>query len=512
MAAVAEAPTATQQAYNELCGKLRELNALEGISGLLGWDEMVMMPGGASESRGAQKAALAGVVYDKKTDKEVGALLDRLKAQSSQLTPVQSAVVRDSSKTYTKATALPKELVQRIAKLETDAYVAWVEARKATDFSKFAPYLQEWVDVRRESARLIDPTADPYDVLLDDYEKGMTGARLDEIFEEVRAALVPLIAQLKSNGTPPDDSWLAGDYSTKDQAALCQEVALDMGFDLDNGRLDVSVHPFTGGAHPTDVRMTTRFKEHDLTEGLTGAVHETGHALYEQGRNLSPEWKDLPVNQALSMGIHESQSLLWERMVALGLPFAKYVTGKIRKHFPSFPDRDPSDLYSAVNVIKDPSFIRVESDEVTYGMHIILRYEMERALIKGELKVEDVPSVWNAKMKEYLGVTPGNDAQGCLQDVHWSAGLFGYFGTYLLGAMYACQIYQHAAKEIPDLEAKIEAGEFKPLREWLNANIHRRGSLDPSGDDLMKAVTGSPLKPSVFLDHLRSKYAKLYKL
>ncbi|KIZ02696.1 carboxypeptidase Taq [Monoraphidium neglectum] len=390
---------------------------------------------------------------------------------------------------------------------------AWVEARKASDFSKFAPFLQQWVDVRREAAALIDPSKDPYDVLLDDYEKGMTAARLDEIFEEVRGGLVPLIADLKSNGQAPDDNWLAGDYDTKDQAALCQEIALDMGFDLDNGRLDVSVHPFTGGAHPTDVRMTTRFKTHDLTEGLTGAVHETGHALYEQGRNLSSEWRDLPVNSALSMGIHESQSLFWERMVALGLPFCKYMTaGKIRKHFPAFPERPASDLYAAINVIKDPSFIRVEADEVTYGMHIVLRYEMERALISGELKVEDVPRVWNEKMQQYLGVTPENDAQGCLQDVHWSAGLFGYFPTYLLGAMYATQIYRHAAGQIPDLEAKIEAGEFKPLREWLNKNIHERGSLDASGDDLMTAVTGAPLTPSVFLGHLKSKYSGLYKL
>ncbi|GBF90989.1 hypothetical protein Rsub_03844 [Raphidocelis subcapitata] len=453
---------APAQAYEKLCGKLRELNALEGISGLLGWDEMVMMPPGAAEARGAQKSALSGVLHDKRTDPEMGALLEGLKA--SRLTPVQSAVVRDTAKAYKKATALPKALVQRIAKLETDAYVAWVEARKESDFSKFAPFLKEWVEVRRESARLIDADSDPYDVLLDDYEKGATAARLDEIFAEVRAGLVPLLASLKSRGTRPDDAWLAGDYDTKAQAALCEEVALDMGFDLQHGRLDVSVHPFTGGAHPTDVRMTTRFKAHDLTEGLTGAVHETGHALYEQGRNLTPEWRDLPVNSALSMGVHESQSLLWERMVALSPPFAQYISGKIRKHFPSFPERPPGQLHAAINTIKEPSLIRVEADEVTYGLHVILRYEIERALVRGELEVDDVPRVWNAKMRDYLGVEPENDAQGCLQDVHWSAGLFAYFPTYMLGAMYAAQIYQKAAAEIPDLEAKIAAGEFKPLR------------------------------------------------
>lgn len=510
--AAAVAEVSTSKAYEELTGKLRELDALNGISGLLGWDELVMMPEGAVGSRGAQKSALAGVLYDKRTDKQLGGLLQQLKAAAGELDPVQAAVVRDASRSYTRETAVPKELAQRIAKLETDAYVAWVAARKESNFSKFAPFLQQWVDVNKQKAAAIDPAAPAYDVLLDDYEKGMTSARLDEIFAEVRKGLVPLLAELREKGSPPDDAWLAGSYSLDTQAALCREVALALGFDTNNGRLDVSVHPFTGGSHPTDVRMTTRFKEGDLTEGLTGAIHETGHALYEQGRNLGKEWEGLPVNSALSMGIHESQSLFWERMVGLSQPFAEWLLPLVSKHFPEFPKRSAADFYAAENVIKSPSLIRVEADEVTYPLHIILRYEIERGLIDGTIKVEDVPSIWNQKMKDYLGTAPEDDAKGCLQDVHWSAGLFGYFPTYSLGAMYACQIYEHAKQQLPELEQQVAAGNFTPLREWLNEHIHRKGSLHPSGDALMTAVTGNALQPQVFLAYLRSKYSKLYKL
>eukprot|EP00879_Flechtneria_rotunda_P004762 GHRR01005032.1.p1 GENE.GHRR01005032.1~~GHRR01005032.1.p1 ORF type:complete len:544 (+),score=181.25 GHRR01005032.1:157-1788(+) len=511
-AAVMATATDVTKAYDELVKKLKELDALNGINGLLSWDELVMMPEGAVGSRGAQKAALAGVLYDKRTEPRLGELLSHLQDAKGTLDRVQAAVVRDAHRSYVRETAIPKDLAQRIAKLETDAYAAWVAARKASDFSRFAPFLQQWVDVSKQKAAAIDPSRSAYDVLLEDYEKGMTYARLDQIFAEVRKDLVPLIADLRSKGTAPSETWLNGIWAVEQQAALCKEVALALGFDTNIGRLDVSVHPFTGGSHPTDVRMTTRFKEHDLTEGLTGAIHETGHALYEQGRNLDPAWEGLPVGNSLSMGIHESQSLFWERMIGLSQPFAEWLLPRIRQHFPQFPERSAADLYEAVNVIKSPSLIRVESDEVTYPMHIILRYEIERGLLDGSVKVEDVPKVWNQKMKDYLGAVPETDAQGCLQDVHWSAGLFGYFPTYSLGAMYACQIYELAKQQLPELEQQVARGNFKPLKEWLNESIHKLGSLHPSGDELMKAVTGSPLKPQVFLSYLRSKYSKLYKL
>ena len=341
----------------------------------------------------------------------------------------------------------------------------------------------------------------------------MTSDRLNNLFAEVRDGLVPLIKEIKTKGTAPDASWLNGKYDLDQQALLCRQIALDLGFSLEKGRLDVSVHPFTGGAHPTDVRMTTRFKEEDLTEGLTGAIHETGHALYEQGRNDDPEWLDLPVSSAMSMGIHESQSLLWERMVALGLPFQSYLLPKIKQFFPSFPaDKTAKDLYEAQNAMRDPSLIRVESDEVTYTMHIILRYEIEQGLIGGTISADDVPTIWNSKMQEYLQVAVPSDSKGCLQDIHWAGGAMGYFPTYTLGAMYATQIYECAKDQIPRLEEQLAAGEFAPLRAWLNENIHRAGSLHATGDELMVAVTGKPLDPKVYLKYLRDKYTALYKL
>lgn len=436
----------------------------------------------------------------------------QLKDSTDMLTNVQSAVVRDAHKEYVRTTAIPKELAQKIAHLETTAYEAWIDARKSADFSKFSPSLQEWVDVNRQRAAFIDSAAPAYDVLLDMYEKGMLTSRLDAIFAEVRAGLVPLITELKTKGTSPDDQWLKGEYDTEVQAKLCRQIALDLGFDISKGRLDVSVHPFTGGSHPTDVRMTTRFKLDDLTEGLTGAIHETGHAMYEQGRNLDPEWKDLPVSLAMSMGIHESQSLLWERMVALNKPFQHYLLPKIREFFPAFPEATPESLYAAQNTMRDPSLIRVESDELTYTMHVILRYEIERGLIDGSVQVQDVPALWNAKMQEYLGVTPPDDAKGCLQDIHWAGGAMGYFPTYTLGAMYATQIYECAVDKIPGLEASLAKGDFTPLREWLNEHIHRLGSLYASGDELMVAVTGKPLDPQIYLSYLRKKYSEIYKL
>ncbi|KAF5829548.1 putative carboxypeptidase [Dunaliella salina] len=406
------APTMdVKQTYNEAAKKLKEVSVLGGITGLLGWDEMVMLPPGAVECRGQQKEALAGVMFDKRTDAELGRLLTEVKAAidagQSGLSPHECATIRDAHKDFVRTTAIPKDLAQAMAKLETEAYVAWVQAREQSDFSKFAPYLQQ-----------------------------------------VREGLVPLIQAIKAKGAASiDDSIVKGEFDVDKQAALCKQVALDIGFSLEKGRLDVSVHPFTGGAHSTDVRMTTRFKPDNVMEGLTGAIHETGHALYEQGRNL--DYDGLPVNQALSMGVHESQSLLWERMVALSPPFASYLLPRLKETFPGkFDKATPDMLFRAANVVQDPSFIRVESDEVTYPMHVILRYEIERGLISGEIQVDDVPKIWNAKMQQYLGVTLPTEAKGCLQDVHWGAGLMGYFPTYTLGAIYACQQHSDLCKII----------------------------------------------------------------
>mmetsp|Transcript_14162 Transcript_14162/g.36692 ORF Transcript_14162/g.36692 Transcript_14162/m.36692 type:complete len:567 (+) Transcript_14162:1-1701(+) len=497
--------------FEELAEQLRDMAALEGCSGLLGWDEMVMMPPEAASARGKQKAALAGVLHDKSTSPALGRLLALLdKADCSELNKYQRATIRIAARDFKRKASVTKRLAQRIAELETEAMQAWVEARKESDFGKFAPFLEEWVAVSREKARMIDPSRPAYDVLLEEFEPGMTSARIDAIFEELKAGLVPLLKELRS-GTRPDASFLSSPVSVDKQAEISRELAELLGFDTSKGRVDVSVHPFTGGTHPTDVRITTRYKEEDMREGMMATIHETGHALYEQGRNL--EYDGLPVNRAAGMGIHESQSLLWERMVALGEPFSRYLHPKLAATFPAMLEgRSQADLYAAMNVMNEKSMIRVESDEITYPLHIILRYELEKGLIEGSIEVKDLPKLWNEKMAEYLGCEPASDAEGVLQDVHWSAGAFGYFPTYSLGAMAACQIYKEAARCLPSLQDDIAAGNFEPLKTWLNQNIHEVGSLYATGDDLLKAVTGSKLDPQVYLNHLTSKYSVAYGL
>ncbi|CAK0875306.1 unnamed protein product, partial [Prorocentrum cordatum] len=362
---------------------------------------------------------------DRPRDREV--LLERLQGCAPALDEYRQATVREAARAYRKATCIPDDLVRREADLSSRAYQGWVQARQEKRWELFSPLLREWVELRRQRAALIDPSRPAYDVLADDYDPGLTGQRVSEVFGRVRDGLVPLLKSIRERGEKPDTAWLQGDFDTSKQADLCKDVAVALGFDLQNGRLDVSVHPFTGGAHPTDVRMTTRFKPDDITEGLTGAIHETGHALYEQGRNL--EHDGLPVSAAAGMAIHESQSLLWERMVGLSRPFAAYLLPKLQAQFPdAFAGRAPEELYVAMNAVKEVSMIRVEADEVTYPMHVILRFEIEKGLVEGSVDPDDVPALWNEKMREYLGVEPEDDAQGCLQDLHWSMGAIGNGG------------------------------------------------------------------------------------
>lgn len=541
-AAAPAAPAGVKADYAALCERLKEVSALSGVSGLLGWDEQVMMPPGAAELRARQGAALAGVIYEKETDAALGALLTRLAAAdlgAAGLDAYEVANVREASKAYRRRVALSKELAQREARLSSEGYQAWVAARKASDYSQFAPVLSQWLALTREKCAAIAPGAPLYDTALEPFEKGMTSARLDAVFSELRDGLVPLLADVKARGKPPDDSWLRGDFDVDKQAALCREIALQIGFDIERGRLDVSVHPFTGGAGPSDVRMTTRFKANDLTEGLTGAIHETGHALYEQGR-LGGAHDGLPVSDALSMGVHESQSLLWERCVALSPAFATFLLPKLREAFPQLPaGRTADDLYAALNRVSTRSAVRVEADELNYPLHIVMRYELEAGLLRGDISVEELPTLWNQKMREYLGVNVENDAEGVLQDVHWSAGAIGYFPvrlaasqtraaasqlvsdsllaslrrqSYTLGAMMAVQIFNAAKRDLPTLDADIAAGRFGGLKGWLNTRVHALGSLHGDADALMTAATGEPLRPAHFLQYLREKYSKIYKL
>lgn len=509
-------------------------HAHQSISGLLTWDELVMMPPGerAAATRAGAKAALARAAHAARTDPEIGALLDQLEREGADQAgdAWRAASIREARRAFARATALPEDVVAEKAALESEGYAAWAAARRSNDFPAFAPVLERIVALERRVAALLAPgvaapggggLAEPYDALLDGYEKGCTAARLDVLFSALKAGLIPLLAAVRGpQATAPDTGLLSAGapYDTAAQAALCEEVAVALGFDTAAGRLDVSVHPFTGGAGPGDVRMTTRFKPGDLVEGLTGAVHETGHALYEQALPAGPDARGLPIAAALSMGAHESQSLLWERHVGLSLPFARWLAPRLGAAFPAAwggGGPDPLALWRALNAVRAPedSLVRVEADELTYPAHVLLRFGLERAFINGSLAVADIPAAWAEASQALLGVVPPTDTLGCLQDVHWGGGAAGgYFPTYLLGAAAAAQLWEAAGRAMPGLEADVEAGRFAPLRAWLREGVHERGSAPASLDALLAEATGGPLSVAPLLRHLAAKYGAVYQL
>ncbi|KAG0051886.1 hypothetical protein BGZ83_003213 [Gryganskiella cystojenkinii] len=530
--------------YEKLCVRLKEINHLQGIAGILQWDQEVMMPVKAADSRAEQLSVFAGMAHELETSPILGSILqeleDRQKSQdlSSELNAYELANIRLSRKTYKEETVYPIELVKASAALQSKASHAWIEARKESNYAKFAPYLQDQIDMLRkkvaycmeaglcEETRRINEKARAslglkdgeecykgyYQALLDKYEPGFKEERLQALFGDLKKNLVPLIAKITEKNFQHDNSAIKGDFDVKKQTEFSHRLSKDIGFDTECGRLDVSTHPFTGGAHPTDVRMTTRYTINDLQEGITGTVHETGHSLYEQGR--SKEYRDLPVSQALSLGIHESQSLLWERMVGLGKPFWTHSLPLLKETFPEverIQGVSVEQFYNAFNRVES-GFIRIEADEVTYPLHIVLRYEIEKALVEGDITVAEVPALWNAKMKEYLGKDVKEDRVGCLQDTHWAFGLIGYFPTYTLGSIYAVQIYTAAKEANPNLEEHLAKGEFHVLKKWLNENIHQQGSVLESGDELIKGLTGKPLDASLYVEYLTEKYTKIYDL
>ena len=501
--------------YERLKEKLAEIDCLSSLAGLAGWDELTMMPSGehAAKLRSKASAVLAGVIHQKSIDEELGALIATARPTGAK----DVANVKRAKEEYERSAKIPADMAKKAAELQSEGYQTWVKARTAKDFKTFSPILKEWVDLVKARCELIKPGEDAFNTSLDEYERGMTAERLDEIFPVVKMCVVDLIKRVYEKESPValkkgENVVSGGTFDVETQAKLSKEIALKLGFDLEKGRLDVSVHPFTGGCGPGDVRMTTRYKENDLSEGLTGTIHETGHALYEQGRNVT-EYANQPVSRAHSMGVHESQSLLWERMVALSPSFSTFLLPELKKSFPKeFESVTEAQLHASLNVVRNPSVIRVEADELTYPLHILLRTELEIGLMRGEIAIDDLPKLWNEKMKQYLDVDIEDDSRGVLQDVHWSSGAFGYFPTYLLGAMYACQIYEAAKKALPTLEGDIAKGTFAPLREWLRVNVHDRGSECDSADDLLVLVTGKPLDAEAFTTYLTEKYTKLYDL
>ncbi|SEQ16840.1 carboxypeptidase Taq [Nitrosomonas ureae] len=498
------------QHYQNLVQKLEEITHLNGVMSTLGWDQEVMMPAGAGEARAKQMAALAGVIHERMTDPALGDCLNELKEKNSDcLSEVERCNISEALHSYELETKVPKRLVQELAELSSRGQGIWVMARQENKFSDFAPMLKRFLALKTEWAQRVSPDLNPYDANIDLFERGTTMDMITPIFERLKQELIPLIEAIQNHPQQPDTSFLQGRFALDKQEALARKISQDIGFNIQQGRIDVSVHPFCGGSHPTDVRITTRYKDSDFIESLYSVIHETGHALYEQGR--PHEFGDLPASESLTMGIHESQSLFWERMVAQGKPFCSHYFDTIRATFPdNLQSANVDSFYRAINTCK-PGFIRVEADEVTYPLHVILRYEIEKGLFDDSMRVDDLPDIWNEVMRKYLGITPPTDTLGVLQDSHWSGGAFGYFPSYTLGAIYACQFYTALLNEQPDTEMNIATGNFAPIKDWLNEKIHRQGRLY-TPQELVQRVTGEALNPDHFIDYLTTKYSEIYQL
>ena len=496
--------------YNQLVLLLEELSRLEGIMATMHWDQEVIMPKAAAVNRSKQMASLAGVLHEKSIDVKLGRLIDKLvDSDISNYTKIQQCNIYEAKREYELETKIPKKLVQEIAELGSRGHQIWTKAREDNKFEDFSPTLEQLIILKKKWAEFAFPELEPYDANIDFFERGMRMEYLTPIFDKIKKELIPLIETIKKSSHSPDADFLEGHFSIEKQKALGRIISQDMGFDYDRGRMDVSVHPFCGGGHPTDVRITTRYNTENFIDSLFAVIHETGHGLYEQGRMSSS--LDLPVSKSISMGIHESQSLFWERMIAQNLYFCEHYLDLFIETFPEALQGISLDtFYAAINRCS-PSFIRVEADEVTYPIHIMLRYEIEKGLFDESIKVKELPDIWNNKMEEYLGIRPSSDSKGVLQDVHWSGGAFGYFPSYTLGAMYACQFYSKMSLDISDTSTKIKDGDFLYVKKWLNNNIHQKGRLY-SSDDLILKVTGEKLNPDFFIDYLKNKYSKIYKL
>ncbi len=482
----------------ELSARLQELRDLGAAAALLSWDQEVMLPPRGAPARARQSAALAGVLHERLCDPALGRLL--AEAAAAGAAGLDAAAVREATRDRDRAVRVPRELVTELAAATSVAQQAWVGARERADWAAFAPHLARLVALKRREAEAVGYDAEPYDALLDEFEPGARAATLTPLFARLREEIVALLGTV---GDAPAEGPLTGDFPIARQETLSREVLAFMGFDLEAGRLDVSAHPFTTGTSRGDVRLTTRYDPRDLRVGLYATIHEAGHGLYEQG--IPDELAGTPLADAASLGIHESQSRLWENMIGRSREFWEHWAPRVRALFPDRLEGVTAEaMYRAVNAVR-PSLIRIEADEVTYNLHIVLRFELERALLAGEIAVEDLPAHWNARLRETLGVRPADDAEGVLQDIHWACGLFGYFPTYTLGNLYAAQFHAQACRDIGDLPGLIARGDTAPLLAWLRAKIHARGRILPA-QELCREVTGRGLETGPFVAYLRAKF------
>jgi len=498
-----------KELLKELYRRITEISLLHSCAAVLEWDERTYMPPGGGNHRAEQKALLSGMVHEKFTAPQIGDLLKKAEDSLSGAAAdsPDRVNIRELRRQYDKLVKVPKSLVEELEKTTTLAEQAWVEARRKSDTAPFLPWLEKIINLKRRYAEAIGYKTEPYDALLDDYEPGETAANLKQVLENLRLPLVEMIRAIADSDRKPKSEILQRNFPLDKQEIIGRLAASAIGFDMDSGRLDVTTHPFCIGIGPGDTRITTRYNANHFGQAFFGILHETGHALYDQG--LDKSYFGLPMGESVSLGIHESQSRLWENVVGRSLAFWQYFYPWVQKLFyDSLKDVSLEEFYFAINEVR-PSFIRVEADEATYNLHILVRFEIEHAIFSGDLKTADIPAVWNDKFKKYLGVEPPDDRQGCLQDVHWGAGLIGYFPTYTLGNLYSAQFFAAAKKELTDLEKQFASGQFSDLLNWLREKIHRHGQRYRAAELVVK-VTGEPLNSRYLLEYLRGKYAPLY--
>ncbi|MGI8707159.1 MAG: carboxypeptidase M32 [Actinomycetota bacterium] len=493
-------------AWGELVSRLEGITDLVSAVKLFEWDQASIMPAAGGPARARASSTLEGLIHERLTDPKIGDLLSRLEEEADALDEQQRASVRVLKRDYEKATKVPEELVKALAIARGNAYQAWAQARPADDFSILQPQLETLIDLKKQEADALGWEGERYDALLDQFEPGMKTAEVQVMFDELVDGLRPIVdAVLDAVDDPP--AFLARDYDEDKQMEFCRWLIKQLDFDLDRGRLDTSPHPFTIAIGIGDVRQTTRAEANALMTSIYATIHETGHALYEQG--IPDETRDLPIGTCPSLGIHESQSRMWENQVGRSRAYTDFLLPHLKERFPEELGMvDLEEFYRGVNHPRR-TLIRVTADELTYNLHVALRFELEIAMFRDELDVADLPDAWDAAMEKYVGIRPTDHADGVLQDMHWSISALGYFPTYTLGTIYSAAFFAQAEKELGDLSDELRAGATTRLFEWLREKVHRHGYMYDA-KDLAEQVVGGPVTATALLDYLRSKYGELY--
>ncbi|MBX3117540.1 MAG: carboxypeptidase M32 [Fimbriimonadaceae bacterium] len=494
------------ETITNLKSRLADINALNAATAVLDWDQQTYMPKGGGEARGAHVGLLGRMAHELMTSDEMGKLLE---AAASEVTPGSddAAMVRISKRDYDLATKIPSKLVEEKMRLSSEAHEHWVQARANNDFASFAPILEKMFDISRQEAEYLGYKDHIYDALLDQYEEGATAAEVRSMFDSLKGPLVDLVKAIKDSPNQIDDSRLYGNWDVDKQRQFTEKIVQAVGFSFDRGRQDIAPHPFCTNFSVNDVRLTTRYKDY-IGSAIFGSLHEAGHGMYEQGSPTA--WDRTPLAGGVSLGVHESQSRTWENIVGRSKAFWKRYLPDLQATFSELTAFNIDTWYRTINKV-EPSFIRVEADEVTYNLHILVRFEMECDLLEQKLAIKDIPEAWNQKYKDYLGITPETDSVGCLQDVHWSGALIGYFPTYSMGNLLSYQIWNCLRKDVGDTDALMEEGKFEPILTWLQEKIYLQGSKYPPRELIMK-VTGKPMGSEDYMTALTAKYSEIYGL